>query len=865
MKTSKKIILLCACICTLFSAQAQKFTDYVDPMIGSGGHGHVFVGASVPYGAVQVGPSNFFKGWDWCSGYNYRDSAIIGFPQLHLSGTGIGDLGDVLIMPYMGAVKLQKGKETERFSGYASQFSHDNETAKAGYYKVKLDDYNIDVELSASERVAFHKYTFPQGENARIIIDLKEGLNDKSVDTYIELADKYTIKGYRSSEGWAKKQQVFFAITSSVPITDFSIFDDETPIIGKKGKGASVKGLISFAKSPETVMLKVGISPVSANNALNNIKAEIPDWDFAKVVTQADEKWNKELAKIQVETKNDADKRIFYTSMFHAMIHPSLFNDSNGEYMGSDWKAYKNPGFDNYTILSLWDTYRAAHPLFTIIDQKRTADFVNSMLAIFDHTGMLPIWHLRGYDTGTMVGISSFQIIAEAYVKGVKGFDAERAFNALKVSAMNNVRGLDFDQEMKPIASDVMRNRPVAMALEIAIGTGSIAMMAKKMGKTEDYEYFKKRSENYKLYYDNETGFFRGKMADGSWNPKFHPIKSVRPWATDYAEGNPWQYLWLVPQDVEGLIDIMGGETIFKDRLNTFFKLSSAGDPDVLIDLTGVMGQYAHGNEPSHHIAYLYSYIGEQWQTARITRQIMKDFYHDQPDGIIGNEDCGQMSAWYILSSLGFYPVYTASGQYVLGSPLFDKAVINLENGNKFTVEAINNSDENIYIQSVELNGKKYDFSFITHDDIMQGGTLRITMDNTPNYNFGTDPAKRPRTSSKNVLASKPFVHPGLAQNQEDLDFMREKVLKGEEPWKTAFENLKKRTSLDFVPNAVSFIYEGAGRSNSVGGRDFARSSIAAYNLALMWYITKDKAYAEKTVEIMNAWSAKLQIGRAHV
>jgi predicted alpha-1,2-mannosidase len=741
MELSRWFYLLC--ICTLQNVQAQKFTDYVDPMIGSGGHGHVFVGASVPYGAVQVGPSNFFKGWDWCSGYNYRDSVIIGFPQLHLSGTGIGDLGDVLIMPYMGDVKLQKGEETERYSGYASQFSHENEIVRPGYYKVKLDDYNIDVELTASERVAFHKYTFPQGEDARIIIDLKEGINDKPVDTYIELTDKYTIKGYRSSEGWAKKQQVFFAIKSSVPITDFSIYEDAELLEGKKRKGKSLKGLITFKKSPETIQLKVGISSVSANNALANIKSEIPDWDFAKVVEQADGKWNKELARIQIETSNDVDKRIFYTSMFHLMIHPSLFNDSNGEYRGADWKAYKNPGFDNHTIFSLWDTYRAAHPLFTIIDRQRTADFVNSMLAVFDQTGMLPIWHLRGYDTGTMVGINSFQIIAEAYMKGIEGFDAERAFHALKVSAMHDVRGLDFDREMKPIPSDVMKNRPVATALEYAIGTASIALMAKKMGKMDDYTYFQQRSMNYKLYFDKVTGFFRGKMADGSWNPVFDPIKSVRPWATDYAEGNPWQYLWLVPQDVEGLIELLGGEVAFTDRLNTFFTLSSAGDPDVLVDLTGCIGQYAHGNEPSHHISYLFAYVGQQWQTARLTRKIIKDFYHDRPDGIIGNEDCGQMSAWYIFSSLGFYPVFTASGQYVLGSPLFDKAIINLGNGKRFIIETINNTSENIYIQSAELNGKKHDSSFISHDDIMQGGTLRIYMGDKPNYNFGQNPASR--------------------------------------------------------------------------------------------------------------------------
>ena len=737
MKLSKILRILSVCLFVQHSLQAQKLTDYVDPFIGSGGHGHVFVGANVPYGAVQVGPSNFYKGWDWCSGYNYRDSMIVGFSQLHLSGTGIGDLGDILVMPYMGGVKLERGREKERYSGYASKFSHKTENAKPGYYQVRLEDYDIDVELTASERVGYHKYTFPQGENARIIVDLQEGLNDRAIDAYMELADEYTIKGYRFSEGWAKKQQVFFAIKSSVPIHDFSVYEDGKLVSEKKGSAKSVKSLISFAKSPGVVSLKIGISPISSENALMNIKSEIPHWDFEEIVKLAEHKWNKELSKISIETSNESDKRIFYTSMFHLMVHPSLFNDCNGDYMGADWKVHRDPGFDNYTIFSLWDTYRAAHPLYTIIDPKRTADFVNSMLAIYDQTGQLPIWHLRGYDTGTMVGINCLEIISEAYMKGNKGFDPERAFQALKNVAMSDIRGMDFDRNFEVIPSDVMKNRPVATALEYAIGTASIALMAQAMNKTEDYEYFSKRARNYKLYYDKEVGFFRGKMADGSWNPIFHPIKSKKPWATDYAEGNPWQYLWLVPQDVEGLIELLGGEKAFADKLDTFFSLDSGDDEDVLLDLTGCIGQYAHGNEPSHHIAYLYSYIGQQWKTARLIRYILKEFYRDQPDGIIGNEDCGQMSAWYIMSSLGFYPVFTASGQYVLGSPLFDKITINHENGKKFTIEAINNSSENIYIQSVELNGKKYDLAYITHQDIMQGGKLVIKMGCTPNYNWG--------------------------------------------------------------------------------------------------------------------------------
>jgi predicted alpha-1,2-mannosidase len=737
----KQLFISFICILRLLSGMtvnAQHFTEYVDPLIGSGGHGHVFVGANVPFGAVQVGPSNFYKGWDWCSGYNYGDSVIIGFPQLHLSGTGIGDLGDILIMPYMGDIKLDKGIETRQYSGYSSRYSHKNEKVSPGYYAVKLDDYGVEVELTASERVGYHKYKFPQGENARIIIDLKEGINDKSTDTYIELTDQYTIKGYRSSSGWAKKQQVFFAIRSSIPVKMFGVYENNKQISDKKGKGESIKGVITFARAPEEISLKVGISPVSADNALANIKVETPDWDFEKVKREALDKWEKELSKIEIETKNEADKTIFYTSLYHTMMHPSLFNDHNGDYMGSDWKVYKKASYNNYTIFSLWDTYRAAHPLFTITNPDRVGDFVNSMLAVFDQTGALPIWHLRGYETGTMVGISSFQVIAEAWLKGCKGFDAERAYEALKATAMSDIRGLDFVRELNPIPSDVMKNRPVATALEYAIGDACIALMARKMKKDEDYAYFKKRAESYRSYYDKETGFFRGIMSNGEWNPVFDPIKSQRPYATDYAEGNAWQYLWLVPQDVYGLIDLLGGEEAFIDRLDQFFSLSSdPSDSDILIDLTGEIGQYAHGNEPSHHIAFLYAYAGQQWKTARLVRHIMREFYTDKPDGIIGNEDCGQMSAWYIFSSLGFYPVLTASGEYVIGSPLFDKATIHLENGNHFTIESVDNFPENIYIQSVELNGKAYSHISITHQDIINGGTLKFRMGNKPNYRYG--------------------------------------------------------------------------------------------------------------------------------
>ena len=716
-------------------SQAQKLTQFVDPLIGSGGHGHVFVGASVPFGAVQLGPNNIYKGWDWCSGYHYSDSLIIGFSHLHLSGTGIGDLADVLIMPVTGEVKLDKGRQEFPHNGYLTTFSHKNEISKPGYYSVKMDN-GVAVELTASERVGFHQYRFPKGKEAHVMIDLKEGINDKSTDTYLEQTDEFTLKGYRFSSGWAKEQQVYFAVRSSKPLKNLMLYNENKPLSGKKGQGNSVKGVIGFAQGV-FVQLKVGISPVSADNALANIEAEIPKWDFMEIAKQADAKWDKELSRIEIQTKNEADKRIFYTALFHSLVHPSLFNDHNGDYQGTDNKTHANPAFKNYSVFSTWDTYRAEHTLFTLVAPDRVNDFVNSMLAIYDQQGHLPIWHLNGYETGTMPGISSLQIIAEAYLKGFRGFDAERAYQAIRKTAMSDLRGLHFLREMKPIPADSNVARTVAQAMELSISDGSIALMAKALGKDDDYRYFSKRAKNYQLFYDRSVGFFRGIMSDGSWNPLFDPFKSTKPIAKDYAEGNAWQYLWLAPQDVPGLVQLLGGKEVFNARLDSFFVLAPKDNSEVLVDLTGIIGQYAHGNEPSHHIAYLYALSGQQWKTAEKVRHIMKEFYHDDPDGVIGNEDCGQMSAWYIFSSLGFYPVFPASQEYVIGSPLFDQATIRLPEGKKFTVKAVNNSPENIYIQEVELNGHKQLKSTISHQEIVNGGVLRIVMGNVPNKKIG--------------------------------------------------------------------------------------------------------------------------------
>jgi predicted alpha-1,2-mannosidase len=721
----------------------SKSVASVDPYIGSGGHGHVFVGASVPYGAVQTGPTNIVKGWDWCSGYHYSDSVLIGFSQMHLSGTGIGDLGDVLVMPYTGKVRTNRGTQEDPTSGYGSHYSHDRETARPGYYSVQLDDYNIKAELTASERVALHRYTFPKDQPANIIIDLKEGIGwDAPVETFIRQVDEYTLEGYRYSKGWAEDQRLWFAIKSSVPVKQFLVFDGDTKQTGNSVKSKAAKGVISFDKSPGQVMLKVGISPVSSEKALANIKAEIPGWDFTKTVNTANAKWDKELSKVNIETKDDAARRVFYTAMYHTMIDPALFNDHDGSYRGTDKKVYANPGFDNYSVFSLWDIYRSCAPLSTILHPDKVNSFVNSMLAIYKQQGKLPVWHLMGNETNCMVGYHAVPPIVDAYLKGFTGFNAEDAFAAMKASSTRDDLGVKYVKELGYIPAD-KEYESVSKALEYAIDDWCIAAMAKKMGKTTDYEYYKKRAGYYKNYFDSTIRFVRPRMSDGSFKTPYDPFNSIHE-KGDFTEGNGWQYTWLVPQDVEGLINLMGGDEAFTRKLDSLFTAKGDMGAEASSDISGLIGMYAHGNEPSHHVTYMYAFSGYQWKTAEKVRQVMKDFYFDKPEGLAGNEDCGAMSSWYVFSSLGFYPENSASGVYVLGSPLFDKATINVGAGKTFTVQAIGNSPENIYIQSVTLNGKPYSKSFITHQDVVKGGTMVVKMGNKPNYDFGKAAANRP-------------------------------------------------------------------------------------------------------------------------
>jgi predicted alpha-1,2-mannosidase len=720
--------------------------EYVDPFIGSGGHGHVFVGATVPFGGVQVGPTNFNKGWDWSSSYHHTDSIVKGFCHLNVSGTGMSDLGELTIMPATGELKYNAGNQDNHMSGYSSLYRKNTEINTVGYYKVDLERYDINVELTASERVGFHRYTYPNSDNSRVIIDLGEGSADRPTETYLKKIDDTTFEGYRFSSGWARDQREYFTLVISKPVKDFILYDGGNKHDTDELKGEFVKGFLEFeTKKNEEIYVKMGVSTVSSKNALENLNAEIPHWDFDKVKLEAENKWNQELSKINIKTEDLKRKRVFYTAMYHTMIAPNLYQDVNGEYRGTDKVVYKDTTFTNYTLFSLWDTYRAAHPLYTITHPERVSDMVNSMLKIFDHQGKLPIWHLRGNETNTMPGYSGIPVVIDASMKGFEGIDLEEVFEAVKESATGDHEpGVKKLMELGYIPGDYMVES-VASSMEYAIGDWAIAQLAKKLNKDEDYNYFMKRSKAYKEYFDNETRFMRGKLTDGSWRTPFDPVRAEHR-VNDYCEGNAWQYLWLVPQDPEGLIELLGGDEKYTEKLDELFSMSSELGDEASMDITGMIGQYAHGNEPSHHTTYMYAYSGQPYKIADKVRYINNELYTDKPDGLSGNEDCGQMSAWHIFSSLGFYPVNPSNGAYVFGSPLFEEASIVLPKNKKFTIIAKENSDQNIYIQSVELNGKDYKYSYITHKDIVKGGELIFNMGPKPNKNFGKEKEFRPQS-----------------------------------------------------------------------------------------------------------------------
>ncbi len=721
---------------------SQDVIQYVNPYIGTGGHGHVFFGANVPFGAVQLGPENLSEGWDWCSGYNYSDSTIIGFSHTHLSGTGIGDLGDILIMPTTGDLVMNKG--SIKNPGNFSLFSHADEKVSPGYYSVKLKRYKIRAELTASTRVGFHRYTFPASKVSHIIIDLVQGIGwDKPTYGYIKKLNDSTLVGYRFSKGWAADQRIYFAAVFSKSFKSIELFKNGEVQAGDVTMSDSVKAAVNFSTAEgETIELKVGLSPVNTENALMNIAAEIPGWDFDKVKEDAAAVWNKELGKVVIKTNDAKAKEIFYTSLYHCFIAPSVFNDVNGDYYGTDKEVHLHAPFTNLTTFSLWDTYRCENSLLTILQPKMVSEIINSMLAIYQQQGRLPVWHLMANETNTMPGNSATQVLADACLKGITGFDTTLAYEAAKKTAMLDNRGLKYVKQYGFIPADSMVES-VAMGLEYAIADGCTALMAKRMGKDDDYNYFKKRSEYYKNYYDSTVHFMRGRISETQWREPFSPFIS-RHMKDDFTEGNAWQYTWLVPQDVHGLIRLLGGEKKFTKKLDSLFTVHGDMGKEASSDITGLIGQYAHGNEPSHHITYLYTYAGQPWKTAEKVRFILDSLYSANPDGLSGNEDVGQMSAWYVMSALGFYPVHPAGGIYVFGSPLFDEASINVGNGKHFVMKVKNNSLRNRYIQKIKLNHTKYTRAYISYSDIMNGGELEIVMGKKPSATWGIAVNDRP-------------------------------------------------------------------------------------------------------------------------
>ncbi|CAN5554072.1 GH92 family glycosyl hydrolase [soil metagenome] len=740
-KTMRITFLLIGFSLFTFLLKAQQPVDYVNPYIGTGNHGHVFLGANLPFGAVQLGPVNLSEGWDWCSGYNYSDSTIIGFSHTHLSGTGIGDLGDVQIMPTTGPVLLNKG--SLKNPGNFSLFNHANEKAIPGYYEVELNRYHIKAALTATTRVGFHQYTFPASDQSHIIVDLVQGIGwDRPVEAYIKQINDSTIVGYRFSKGWAADQRLYFAAIFSKPFKQLEVYDGGRRQTGRVVMGDSIKAVADFTTvEGEIIQLKVGISPVSFDNAMLNIQTEIPGWNFDGVKTSAYNAWNKTLGKILIDA-DDNTKQKFYTALYHTKMSPAVFNDVNGDYYGTDKQVHPKASFTNLTTFSLWDTYRTCNELYTLVEPERVSDMVNTMLAIYQQQGRLPVWHLMGNETNTMPGNSAIQVIADAYLKGIKGFDTTLAYEAVKATAMSDYRGLPFVKSLGYIPADSM-TESVAKGMEYAIGDGCIALMAKRMGLQKDYEYFSARAAYYKNYFDSTTQFVRGRVGKDSWRQDFSPFVS-RHMKDDFSEGNAWQYTWLAPHDVPGLIQLLGGEKKFIKKLDSLFVVSGDMGKEASNDITGLIGQYAHGNEPSHHITYLYGYTSQPWKTAQKVRFIMDSMYTVKPDGIIGNEDAGQMSAWYVMSALGFYPVHPAGGIYIFGSPAINKAVINVGNNKTFKVTVINNSASNQYIQSVTLNGNTYTKTYLLHTDIINGGEVIIKMGNRPSRKWGVAIGDKP-------------------------------------------------------------------------------------------------------------------------
>ena len=702
---------------TAVAATVQNLTQYVNQYVGTGGHGHTFMGANVPFGLVQLGPTEPTRGWDWCSGYYYDDDELIGFGHMHLSGTGIGCLGDVAFLP------------VKDFKQTSTRFKHEAEKVHPGYYSLQLTDPNVLVELTATERCGFHRYTFKDGAKAQLALDLSQCIGwDKLNDCLLTQESATRLTGFRRSNGWAADRRIYFSIDFSQPVTVHRLDSMERVVV-------------SVADNTKPLLVKVALSPVSIDKAKLNMQAEMAGWDFDATVKAADDAWNRELARIQIQTNDQTKKRVFYTAMYHLMTSCSKFNDVDREYRGADGKVHK-ADFTNYTTLSLWDTYRAAHPLMTVAFPEMQRDFAQTFLNIYKQQGRLPVWHLMGSETDCMVGNPGAIVLADLTIKGFVE-DKELALEALKATQMKDIRSLGLLKEHGYIPWNLEpENETVAKALEYCAADDGVAKVAKLLGKADDYNYFFNRSRSYKKYYDPETRFLRAVGTDGKFRLPFNPFFAEHR-TNDYTEGNAWQYTFLVPHDVKGLIQLFGSDKAFMSKLDSLFFVEGWAGDNASPDMSGMTGQYAHGNEPSHHVIYMYNYAGRPDKAAPLLRKMLNEMYLDQPDGLSGNEDVGQMSAWYILSSVGLYQVDPVGGRFVIGSPLFDKATVNVGAGKTFTVVAKNNSDRNIYVQSARLNGKALKNSYIEFNDIRHGGTLELVMGPKPSK-WGAAPACRP-------------------------------------------------------------------------------------------------------------------------
>lgn len=736
-----RIAVVCALLLTTTgAAQAEKLTKYVDPMIGTGGHGHTYPGATVPFGMVQLSPDNGVQGWDWCSGYNYSSNTIAGFSHTHLSGTGCGDWVDISVLPHTSHID-------DSFKFFKVPFDHKNEHAVPGKYSVLMDN-GVKVSLTATTRVGFHKYEFPKGTTPYVRFQLGFTINyDNAKQSRIHLIDDSTVVGYRYSKGWADVQRVYFAARLSKPIKAMKVYDMSThsEVAQEKETGDVYNGELVFNElNGQPLLMKVALSSVSPEKALEAL-GEIKDWNFDGVAQKADAQWEAELQKIQVKTKDEQLKKIFYTALYHTCLAPVVFSDADGYYKNAWGNVLKMKKGQRYNVFSLWDTFRGLNPLFTLTQPIRNVDILNSMLAFYDENGLLPVWDLSTFETNCMSGYHAVPVLADAVLKNTPGLDANHAYEAMKKSAFQSERGTPDYIKYGYLPTD-KGSFSVTLTVEYAYDDWCIAQVAKKLGKMDDYHMFMKRASSWKPLFDEASGFIRGKKADGTWAEPFDPYLASTDWKTSmYEEGNAWQYTFFVPHDVKGLAAAFGSEQRLEKKLDSLFMVSSqingsSAPPDV----SGLIGQYAHGNEPSHHIAYMYNYLGVPWKTQEKVRQIIDSMYKAEPEGYAGNEDCGQMSAWAVWSMMGMFPANPANGEYVIGSPVFDEVTVKLPSGKTMKIVAHNNSKKNMYIQRMALNDKDFSASYITHQELMKGGQMDFYMNNVPNKNWGKDNNNRP-------------------------------------------------------------------------------------------------------------------------